>query len=94
MLVNKKKGTFLFKESVDVSCFEFLFDSAVSLSFSYIKSIRKWGKSIQYSSNLCPAIAALITKLLFKENINDLQWKWPTTKYFEAGSQEQQAYQQ
>ena len=42
----------------------------------------------------CPAIAALITKLLFKENINDLQWKWPTTKYFEAGSQEQQAYQQ
>ena len=29
MLVNKKKGTFLFKESVDVSCFDFLFDSAV-----------------------------------------------------------------
>lgn len=29
----------------------------------------------------CPAIAALLTKFIFKENINGLLWKWPKTKY-------------
>lgn len=66
MLVNKKKGTFLFKESVDVSCFDFLFDSAVSLSFSYIKSIRKCGKSIQYSSNVVSGYCCTYYKIVIQ----------------------------
>ncbi len=29
----------------------------------------------------CPALAALLTKHIFKENINGLLWKWSKTKY-------------
>jgi membrane protease YdiL (CAAX protease family) len=33
------------------------------------------------ASMWCPAIAVVLTKWIYKENIRDLNWKWPKTKY-------------
>lgn len=36
------------------------------------------------ASMWCPTIAVILTKRIYKENIRDLNWKWPKTKYILA----------
>lgn len=79
-MINKDKP-FFSKKVWTFLALTFLLTALFDVTSILLKVSGDAGRLFNTAAMWCPAIAALLTKSIFKESINGMLWKWPQTKH-------------